>query len=102
MDIVGPFTASHVHGFKYILVDVVDHSRYKFVKLIKSKSDAYAKVDELLAFMDSMAAASGRPIRVINIKCDNAGEFLSREFKKMLTDKGIHGTRRRARRTSTS
>ena len=58
MDIVGPFTASHVHGFKYILVVVDDHSRYKFVKLLKSKSDAYAKVDELLAAMDSMAAAS--------------------------------------------
>ena len=29
---------------------------------------------------------------MINIKCDNAGEFLSREFKKMLTDKGIHQT----------
>ena len=63
MDIVGPFTAraSHVHGFKYILVVVDDHSRYKFVKFLKSKSDAYAKVDELLALMDSMAAMSGRP-----------------------------------------
>ena len=40
--------------------------------------------------MDSMAASSGRPIRVVNIKCDNAGEFLSHEFRKMLTDKGIH------------
>ena len=39
-----------------------------------------------------MAAASGLPIRMINIKCDNAGEFLSREFKKMLTNKGIHQT----------
>ena len=29
---------------------------------------------------------------VCNFKCDNAGEFLSREFRKMLTDKGIHQT----------
>ena len=36
MDIVGPFTASHVHGFKWILVVVDDNSRYKFVKLLKS------------------------------------------------------------------
>ena len=27
-----------------------------------------------------------------NVKCDNAGEFLSREFRKMFTDKGIHQT----------
>ena len=102
MDIVGPFTPSHVHGFKWIFVVVDDHSRYKFVKLLKSKSDAYAKLDELLALMESTAAASGSPIRVVNSKCDNAGEFLSREFRKMLTDKGIDSTRRHARRTSTS
>ena len=54
-----------MHGFKYILVVVDDYSRYKFVKLLKSKSDAYAKVDELLALMDSMAAVSGCPIRVV-------------------------------------
>ena len=41
MDIVGPFTASHVQGFKWILVVVDDHSRYKFVKLLKSKSDGW-------------------------------------------------------------
>ena len=55
MDIVGPFTASHVYGFKWILVVVDDHSRYKFIKLLKHKSEAYEK----------------------DIKCDNAGEFLS-------------------------
>ena len=38
MDIVGPFTASHVHGFKWILVVVDDHSRYKFVKVCMSRS----------------------------------------------------------------
>ena len=93
MDIVGPFTTSHVHGFKWILVVVDDqHSRYKFVNLLKNKSDAYEKVDELLAAMDSMAAARGSPVKVVNIKCDNAGEFLSREFRKMLTEKGIHQT----------
>ena len=27
-----------------------------------------------------------------NLKCNNAGEFLSSEFRKMLTDKGIHQT----------
>ena len=50
-------------------------------------------MDELLAIIDSMAAVLGRPISVlVNIKSDNAGEFLSREFWKMLTDKGIHQT----------
>ena len=53
----------------------------------------YEKVDELLASMASMAAARGGQVKIVgNIKCDNAGEFLSREFRKMLTNKGIHQT----------
>ena len=27
MDIVGPFTASHIHGFKWVLIVVDDHTR---------------------------------------------------------------------------
>ena len=36
---------------------------YKFAKLLKNKSDVYEKVDELLAAMDSMAAARGGPVK---------------------------------------
>ena len=39
-----------------------------------------------------MVAARGSPVKVVNIKCDNAGEFLSHEFRKMLINKGIHQT----------
>ena len=68
-------------------------SRYMFFKLLKHKLEANERVDELLASMASMAAARGGLVKIVgNIKCDNAGEVLSREFRKMLTDKGIHQT----------
>ena len=50
--------------------------------------------DEFLANLKSMAASkTDGPVKIVgNIKCDNAGECLSSEFRKMLTDKGIHQT----------
>ena len=66
MDIVGPFTASHVHGFKWILVVVDDHSRYKFVKLLKHKSEAKEKTDELLANLKTMAGSkTDSPVEIV-------------------------------------
>ena len=54
-----------------------------------------------MASMASIAAARDGPVKIVgDIKCDNAGEFLSLEFQKMLTDKGIHQTT--CPRTSTS
>ena len=39
------------------------------------------------------ASKTDGPVKIVgNIKCDNAGKLLSREFRKMLTDKGIHQT----------
>ena len=93
MDIVGPFTTSHVHGFKWILVVVDDHSRYKLIKLLKHKSEANEKADEFLATTSSLwrPRKQTAPVNIIgNVKCDNVGEFLSRDFPEMLTDKGIH------------
>ena len=54
-----------------------------------------------MATLKSIAAARDGPVKIVgNIKYDNAGEFLSREFRKMLTETGIHQTT--CPRTSTS
>ena len=47
-----------------------------------------------MANLKSMAGSkTDGPVKIVgNVKCDNAGEFLSREFRKILTDKGIHQT----------
>ena len=93
MDIVGPFDASHIHGYRWILVIVDDHSRFKMIKVLKKKSDALEKANEFLASLKSMASRRDGPISIVgNVKCDNAGEFLSREFKAMLAGVGTHQT----------
>ena len=38
MEIVGPLMASHIHGCKYTLVLVDDHSRFKSVYMLKRPS----------------------------------------------------------------
>ena len=43
MDIAGRLNTSHVHSFRYVLVLVDDHSRYKSIYLLKHKSDAKVK-----------------------------------------------------------
>ena len=83
--------------YKWILVVVEDHSRYKLISLLKHKSEAITKADEFIANLKSMASSKAdSPVKIVgkaNVnKCDNAGEFHSREFRKMLTDKGIHQT----------
>ena len=59
---------------------------------MKHKSEATTKADEFLANLKYMASSkTDGPIQIVgNVKCDNAGEFLSREFRKMLTDIGIY------------
>ena len=74
MDIVGPFDASHIHGFRWILVMVDDHSRFKFCVLLKKKSEAKDKAGEFLSNLKSVQAlrTDGRPDDFIsNMKCDN-------------------------------
>ena len=104
MDIVGPFDASHIHGYRWILVMVDDHSRFKFFVLMKKKSEAKDTAGEFLSNFKYMQAArtDGRPNDFIsNLKCDNAGEFPSTEFRKMLTVTRA-SIRRHALHTSTS
>ena len=72
MDIVGPLITSHVHGYKWILVVVDDHSRYKLIKVLKHKSEANEKADEFLANLKSMASSkTDGPIKIVGkVKCD--------------------------------
>ena len=93
MDIVGPFADSHVRGYKYLLVIVDDHSRFTFIYCMRCKSEAKARAAEFLAQIGSTTARRDGPIKIVpNFKMDNAGEFMSREFKAMLAEVGSHPT----------
>ena len=87
-DIVGPFKNSTDGGYKWILVLVDDHSRFKFLYFMKQKSEAPKLVRRFIAKFNAMASTHGSsPTRVVGaLHTDNAGEFLSRSFQEMLDE----------------
>ena len=85
-DIVGPFVSSFFGGYKYALVLVDDHTRFKFVYFLKAKSEAPDKIRAFISSMNAHASSnSAAPVRVVgSLHTDNAGEFLSRKFTDLL------------------
>ena len=85
-DIVGPFTTSFNGGYKYALILVDDHTRFKFVHFLKAKSEAPDRVRTFIASMNAHASSrSTSPVRIVgSLHTDNAGEFLSRQFTELL------------------
>ena len=90
-DIAGPFRCSTGKQFRWLLVLIDDHTRFKFVYFLKNKSEAAKKAAEFVAqFNHAASSKSVSPIRVVgHLHMDNAGEFLSREFKEFLDEELI-------------
>ena len=93
-DIAGPFRCSTGKQFRWLLVLIDDHTRFKFVYFLKNKSEAPKKAAEFIAqFNHAASTKSVTPVRVVgHVHMDNAGEFLSREFKDFLDEELISQT----------
>ena len=93
-DIVGPFTLSVDGHFQWMLVLVDDHTRFKFVYFMKKKSEAPQKIMKFVAKFNAHASKhASSPVRVVgSLHTDNAGEFLSTEFKYLLDEASIDHT----------
>ena len=90
-DIAGPFKYSKHGHYRYFLVLVDDHTRFKQVYFLKRKSDALARVRTFVAKFNAYASlGKPEPVRVVGaLHTDNAGEFLSREFEEFLDEELI-------------
>ena len=93
-DIVGPLVTSRVGHFRYMLVLVDDHSRFKFVQFLRSKSDAPAAVANFSAALTGLLGkrSNGNPQVVTTFHSDNAGEFFSRDFSEFLDGENVAHT----------
>ena len=93
-DIAGPFLPSSHGSFRYSLVLVDDHSRFKAVYFMRNKSEAGKHIRAFVAQMNALLSqGKAKPHNVVgSLLSDNAGEFLSREFAKFLDQEGIHHT----------
>ena len=93
-DIAGPFIPSAHGHFRYTLVLVDDHSRFKAVYFLKNKSDQGRHVKSFVARINALLnAGKPQPTQVVgSLLTDNAGEFLSHEFARYLENESIDHT----------
>ena len=93
-DIVGPFRTSHHGQFKWALILVDDHTRFKMAYAMRAKSDAPMYVRRFLAAFKAFGSIGKTQAMSIigSLHTDNAGEFLSHEFSELMDDELIHHT----------
>ena len=75
MDIWGPFSKNSIHGHKYFLTILDDHSRYNWVVLLKSKAEVKIHIENFLALVKNQFETSIKCIRT-----DNGSKFLLKDF----------------------
>lgn len=91
MEIVGPIPHSSLRGKKYFIPLYDDASSLSLIRFLQYKSEASKAIKEMII---ELGNAFGHEVQVISVhvkrlRTDNAKEFLSREFKAWLKEKGI-------------
>ncbi|GKA91469.1 retrovirus-related pol polyprotein from transposon TNT 1-94 [Tanacetum coccineum] len=84
MDLCGPMRATSVNGKKYILIIVVDYSRFTWVKCLRSKDEA---LDFIIKFLKMIQVRLKVPVR--RIKIDNRTEFVNQTLREYYEKVGI-------------
>jgi hypothetical protein len=83
-DVCGPFPVDALHGYRYFVTFIDDKSKFCFIYLIKWKSEVLEKFKEFLAMVQNVFEARPKILR-----SDNGGEYVSKDFKKVLSAYGI-------------
>ena len=83
-DLCGPMNVESIGGSKYALTFTDDYTRYVTVYFLKSKSEVLSKFEEYVNMVENMTGQ-----KVQNLRTDNGGEYVSHDFTKFCTSKGI-------------
>lgn len=83
-DVCGPVTPVGLGGVKYFVTFIDDWSHFTMTFLIESKDEVFECFRQYEAHV---TAKFGK--KVCRLRCDNGGEYRSREFKRFCADKGI-------------
>ncbi|XP_058746661.1 uncharacterized protein LOC131619598 [Vicia villosa] len=71
INIWGPFNTTSVHGFKYFLTILDDHSRHVWVVMLKSKAEVGQRIKDFVEMIETQF-----PKKVKIIRSDNGTELL--------------------------
>ena len=71
-------------GYEYFVTFIDDYSRYRYVYLMRHKSDTFEKFKEYRAEVENQL---GKTIKTL--RSDRGGEYLDRDFEEFLVEYGI-------------
>lgn len=83
-DVCGPIDPVTWDGFKYFLTFTDDYTHFVMVYLLKNKYEVYEKFSEYQKLVTNQLNA-----QILRVRCDNGGEYISSDFKRFCTDRGI-------------
>eukprot|EP00249_Psilotum_nudum_P025147 c29390_g1_i1 orf=407-4477(+) len=83
-DLCGPMKTATHNGARYFFLLVDDYSRMIWVFFLKSKDETFVKFREWLAMVERESGS-----RLMTLRTDRGGEFMSHEFLNFCNQKGI-------------
>ena len=83
-DVCGPIQVESIGGSRYFVTFIDDYSRCVSVYFLKQKSEVLKKFQEFEAIVTN---ESGE--KIVKLRTDNGGEYMSVEFQEYLKSKGI-------------
>nr|GEZ84643.1 hypothetical protein [Tanacetum cinerariifolium] len=86
MDLFGPTSVSSISHKWYCLVVTDDFSKFTWTFFLKSKNETSGILKKFITEIENL-----KDLKVKIIKCDNGGEFRSKEMNDFCSQKGIKG-----------
>ncbi|KAM2607610.1 hypothetical protein TB2_036145 [Malus domestica] len=83
-DVWGPSPTISVHGFRYYIIFVDDFTKYSWLFPLKYKSEAFAIFTQFKSMIENLLST-----KIVTLRSDSGGEFLSTQFSTFLRDHGI-------------
>lgn len=83
-DVCGPITPTTYDGYKYFITFTDDWTHMVVVYLMRTKDEAFSKLKEFHAM-----ATTHFGTKMKRLRCDNGGEYRSRELKEFCVAEGI-------------
>ena len=83
-DLHGPFKTRTMSGYRYWITFIDDYTRFRAVMFLKSKDQAFDAFRRYKAYAESHLGA-----KILSMRCDKGGEYMSAKFIDYTLDHGI-------------
>lgn len=83
-DLSGKFSIPSLGGKYYYISFIDDHTRFSWVKFLKTKDEASQQITNFLNFINKQY-----DVKIKRWRTDNGGEFINKDVHKLFKEKGI-------------